>query len=1635
MYLNKRMTKFTKILAILCIAALLMNGIHIPTKAATQGEDSVTDQITEFKTLGVEEFTKQETAFYEEQAKPTAGDQSLDGYMVDGIYTFSGGAALYIGAANWGGFRIGRKGNTNTMNYQFMNNAGAVSMHTTEINAEDIGCSLFDNPIRIKLGVDFVKEYADGTTVDAKITLNIGDTYEDIFLLEGIMKSHLIGRMFVYPNGGSVTMSQARDYKVLTFDDFNIPEDFKVGTTRVTKTAGSGTLDGYAIDGTFYLHQYPIIQIGQRDGMRVQIHINGAKKLAVQFLEYETNAQGTSYVPTTGAIHTSTTLGCEYLDTDLRIRVGFMFSNKNEENNTVDLTIDLQIGPTWKDTITVEGLVNADKLTKTLTTAIDRSVPESYMICRSMKSDNLSVTPKDFQIEDGVYTYQGDENTGNEDYTVLRIEDFMGVESYTLPSGAKTLSAGSEGLDGVMFDGIYQLSMNPVIDFGGTAWAGLQFQRTKDGAKFQFLNTVGGTVLGVAEFTTAETGGIYDTDVRIKVAFDYTSEIVNNKVDADITITVGNITKTISIVGANTAYMKRAMYWSASDAPITMKTTIQRTESVSGKLTNLHSASTGVMTLNGKRFSADVQFEGTDSQLRIGGTDGNIWDGAIFRRVNDRYFAFGNTYGMKEILVDAVEAGLHSTNERFHLEIGFKYESLDTDFIVNDVKYGILINGKLYAGEYLYSKNDALKFGTWALAYCPHKYGNVAIYTEWQEPFRNNTPYLLEDFGIENKEYTVDDLPKRSYSSNLGQAVKGGSSITGKVALKGDASLTLYGAPNNEWFGLRFRIESGKLVIQNTESNVSAVKVIVPEVTAGNTFTFCVEQELLDLDADGLLDDIRFGVRINGTLYGEERFYLLDFAERSYTRILLYVGTGDAATSSVTVKESVQRETYNLDDTENGYLVHGEGTLTVNKETVTNGTVLSTPGDYIIRSTNKGAYAKLVTLYKSNDAHVDAIVDVRDLVAIKKASQNRQLNSIAGQKAADIDRNQIVNKKDFTSIQDTLLGIKEIELKEEGYQVYSIEDFTQKSEYTLTYKKGIVSVLDTYQATLNPTSVGTLDGMMIDGIYKFSGNASINFGGKAWQGLQISRTGTDKMRCQIVGAGNAVDITSADTGCKLFDNDVRIQIGFTYLGKDEEAGTVDIRVKICIGTTYANVIEAYGVKESYLKKSVYLYAKDDSTYTGSQIVLKALPITSGTVSYLTYEDDVMPIVGFYSPYKDLNYNYLTDDMFQLIKDSGINMISNGHIDYASKTQRIKETLALTDKYNLGTYIFDTRYDTALSATELAEYQKDFATYTSYKGVYVVDEPFTEASGRTDGEMMVDYVDKGAMLNSYSNTFGYINSGPKVDDSSMLYRDHIHAILESKQKIISWDFYPFDSVTDTQWYGNPTRYFSNLAVVRKMAYDEGKPFWGHIQAGSYWENSVTEEKSTPSEAELLWNVNTSLAYGVKGIQYFPMLQPPSFAGDYEKNSLIDVNGNPTKWYGYAKTANKQIAEVDEYLLYANSLDILAVGSTAQSHTGITKTTYGDVVTGITASGGAVVGVFDYQGRTALYVANYDAYDEETTYDPLGQGDAAADDITLSFGSTKKYTVISTQLATANAGGEGTSCTLSLNNGGAALILID
>ena len=370
--------------------------------------------------------------------------------------------------------------------------------------------------------------------------------------------------------------------------------------------------------------------------------------------------------------------------------------------------------------------------------------------------------------------------------------------------------------------------------------------------------------------------------------------------------------------------------------------------------------------------------------------------------------------------------------------------------------------------------------------------------------------------------------------------------------------------------------------------------------------------------------------------------------------------------------------------------------------------------------------------------------------------------------------------------------------------------------------------------------------------------------------------------------------------------------------------------------------------------------------------------------------DVMPIVGYYGPrplYQVDDANDLpdqfTDEYFELIASTGINIVGHNKTDYAVYPELVKKMLELSEKYGMGLFVTDSRIqssDKNLTVEMVDEYLNDYINYPAYCGNDIIDEPeYVGFYGAEDSAVIMhQYFPMMERVNKL-NVFGVTNLLPMRAGDENRYEEYVDAWLEgAKPKVLSYDYYPFDG---NESLGNALPYFENLAIIRKAAEREGIPFWPFLQAGGQWNDAQTRFDSKeyyPSQGEFYWNVGTSLAYGAKAIQYFPLIQPYTFAWaestplDAERNGLIGVFGNKTRWYYYAQDMNKQIAAVDEVLMNAVNKGVIAAGQQANAHLGgdpylIEGTSWRELMN---VTGDAMIGCFNYNGKTALYVVNYD-----------------------------------------------------------------
>jgi hypothetical protein len=189
--------------------------------------------------------------------------------------------------------------------------------------------------------------------------------------------------------------------------------------------------------------------------------------------------------------------------------------------------------------------------------------------------------------------------------------------------------------------------------------------------------------------------------------------------------------------------------------------------------------------------------------------------------------------------------------------------------------------------------------------------------------------------------------------------------------------------------------------------------------------------------------------------------------------------------------------------------------------------------------------------------------------------------------------------------------------------------------------------------------------------------------------------------------------------------------------------------------------------------------------------------------------------------------------------------------------------------------------TADAASWIRDSMAAYSPYASFAGFNVYDEP-ARSRFRNVGALNSVLRSAAPALLPYAN----INRG-----NGDTYRAFVRNYLETvRPSMISFDRYPI--LTE----GLDTAYFETWAIIREAALTAGIPAWTYIQSTGFNDHPI------PTAGELAWQINTSLAYGCKGIQYFTYWTPDPARGEGYTQALITTDGNKTPLYTTATTLN-------------------------------------------------------------------------------------------------------------------------------------
>ena len=370
--------------------------------------------------------------------------------------------------------------------------------------------------------------------------------------------------------------------------------------------------------------------------------------------------------------------------------------------------------------------------------------------------------------------------------------------------------------------------------------------------------------------------------------------------------------------------------------------------------------------------------------------------------------------------------------------------------------------------------------------------------------------------------------------------------------------------------------------------------------------------------------------------------------------------------------------------------------------------------------------------------------------------------------------------------------------------------------------------------------------------------------------------------------------------------------------------------------------------------------------------------------FANMDEDVMPISGWVAPTSLVNLNTL--EQYQILKESGLNCIYDLYEQYGVTLTRkddqgvphsypakdeIYKALDYASQVGIKYFVRDaTLWNNQGEAFKNAFENREYTKYSGFGGFLYTDEPKTHedflriASAR---EKFTQYVgDKYAFYVNLNPMQYFTSNGGDIND----YRDYIKDYINTvKPTFLSYDHYAL--LGDSPFMKKD--YFKNLSVVAEEAEAHDLSFWAFALASGLRFKNGTFYRS-PNEEEIYWQVNTILAYGAKAVQYFcyqtPVGETPESNEFYigQGGSIVNEKGEKTEIFPYIQKMNKYIAFIDHILMNSTKVGILAKELNPAVFLFESALNSCREVTSLESENNVICSVFDYKGKTALYIVN-------------------------------------------------------------------
>ena len=155
--------------------------------------------------------------------------------------------------------------------------------------------------------------------------------------------------------------------------------------------------------------------------------------------------------------------------------------------------------------------------------------------------------------------------------------------------------------------------------------------------------------------------------------------------------------------------------------------------------------------------------------------------------------------------------------------------------------------------------------------------------------------------------------------------------------------------------------------------------------------------------------------------------------------------------------------------------------------------------------------------------------------------------------------------------------------------------------------------------------------------------------------------------------------------------------------------------------------------------------------------------------------------------------------------------------------------------------------------------------------------------------------------------GYINLYPNYANKKQMgadsYDEYVEHFLQKVDvDVLCMDHYPpFKPKADGR-----QRYCQNLETMRKYSLQKHIPFWNYFNVMPFGPHT------DPTEAQIRWQVYTSIAYGAKGVIYFNYGTPKTF--EFPKGGgIVRRDGTRTRHWFQAKRINQCLKNLGPTLM--------------------------------------------------------------------------------------------------------------------------